>query len=115
MIVCDHCQRYATSACQNCGYFSTLYGSITGEYSGEWVTPEEADRELREMFPEDFHGKFVTKLILAYRFASRVILPFLLYEKWNRPRQYIKGAYYPWEHQATSLPPREIPETGLPF
>ena len=115
MIVCDHCQRYATSACQNCGYFSDLYGSITGDYYGERVTPEEADRELREMFPEDFHGKFVTKMILAYRFVSRVLLPFLLYEKWNRPRQYIKGAYYPWEYQVASLPPREIPESGLPF
>lgn len=115
MIVCDHCRRYATSACQNCGYFSDLYGSITGDYSGGWVTPEEADCELREMFPEDFHGKFATKMILAYRFVSRVLLPFLLYEKWNRPRQYIKGAYYPWEHQAAILPPREIPDTGLPF
>ena len=115
MIVCDHCRRYATSACRNCGYCSELYGSITGEYSGEWVTPEEADRELREMFPEDFHGKFTTKLILAYRFVSRVLLPFLLYEKWNRPRQYIKGAYYPREHQRPLDNQKPSDDANLPF
>ena len=115
MIVCDHCRRYATSACRNCGYCSELYGSITGEYSGKWVTPEEADRELREMFPEDFHGKFTTKLILAYRFVSRVLLPFLLYEKWNRPKQYIKGAYYPWEHQTPSDGQKPSGDANLPF
>ncbi len=49
MIVCDHCRRYATSSCRSCGYFSDIYGSITGDYYGEQVTPEEADRELREM------------------------------------------------------------------
>ena len=106
MIVCDHCRRYATSACRNCGYCSELYGSITGE---------EADRELREMFPEDFHGKFTTKLILAYRFVSRVLLPFLLYEKWNRPRQYIKGAYYPWEHQRPLDNQKPSDDANLPF
>ena len=102
MIVCDHCRRYATSYCRTCIYFSDIYGSMTGDYYVKQVTPEEADRELREMFPEDFHGKFATKMILAYRFVSRVLLPFFLYKKWNRPRQYIKGAYYPWEHQTPS-------------
>lgn len=82
---------------------------MTGDYYVEQVTPEEADHELHELYPEDFHGKFATKVILAYRFVSRVLLPFLLYEKWNRPRQYIKGAYYPWEHQAPSG------DTNLPF
>ena len=90
MIVCDHCQRYATSTCQNCGYFSDLYGSITGEYSGGWV-------------------------ILAYRFVSRVLLPFLLYKKWNRPRQYIKGAYYPWEHQRPVDNQKPSDNANLPF
>ena len=115
MIVCDHCRRYATSACRNCGYCSELYGSITGEYSGEWVNTEEADRELREMFPEDFNGKLNTKLILAYRFVSLFLLPFLLYEKWNRSRQYIKGAYYPWEHQTPSDNQKPSGDANLPF
>ena len=79
------------------------------------VTPEEADHELRELYPEDFHGKFTTKLILAYRFVSRVLLPFLLYEKWNRPRQYIKGAYYPWEHQTPSDNQKPSGDANLPF
>ena len=115
MIVCDHCRRYATSYCRSCIYFSDIYGSITGDYYGERVTPEEADRELREMFPEDFHGKFATKMILAYRFVSRVLLPFLLYEKWNRPRQYIKGAYYPWEHQHPLDNQKQSDNANLPF
>ena len=115
MIVCDHCRRYATSYCRSCIYFSDIYGSITGDYYGERVTPEEADRELREMFPEDFHGKFATKMILAYRFVSRVLLPFLLYEKWNRPRQYIKGAYYPWEHQRPLDNQKQSDNANLPF
>ena len=115
MIVCDHCRRYATSSCRSCVYFSDIYGSITGDYYGERVTPEGADRELREMFPEDFHGKFATKMILAYRFVSRVLLPFLLYEKWNRPRQYIKGAYYPWEHQTQSDGQKPSGDANLPF
>ena len=115
MIVCDHCRRYATSYCWSCIYFSDIHGSITGDYYGERVTPEEADRELREMFPEDFHGKFATKMILAYRFVSRVLLPFLLYEKWNRPRQYIKGAYYPWEHQRPLDNQKPSDNANLPF
>ena len=115
MIVCDHCRRYATSACRSCIYFSDIYGSITGDYYVEQVTPEEADHELHELYPEDFHGKFATKMILAYRFVSRVLLPFLLYEKWNRPRQYIKGAYYPWEHQAPSDNQKPSGDTNLPF
>ena len=115
MIVCDHCRRYATSYCRSCIYFSDIYGSITGDYYGERVTPEEADRELREMFPEDFHGKFATKMILAYRFVSRVLLPFLLYEKWNRPRQYIQGAHYPWEHQRPLDNQKPSDNANLPF
>ena len=115
MIVCDHCRRYATSACRSCIYFRDIYASITGDYYVEQVTPEEADRALREMFPEDFHGKFATKMILAYRFVSRVLLPFLLYEKWNRPRQYIKGAYYPWEHQRPLDNQKPSDNANLPF
>lgn len=88
---------------------------MTGDYYVEQVTPEEADHELHELYPEDFHGKFATKVILAYRFVSRVLLPFLLYEKWNRPRQYIKGAYYPWEHQAPSDNQKPSGDTNLPF
>jgi hypothetical protein len=76
-------------------YFSEIYGSITGEYYGEQVSDEEAYRTLNEMYPEDFHSPFVTMMIRAYRFVSRVLMPFLLYEKWNRPRQYVKGKYYP--------------------
>ncbi len=67
------------------------------------------------IFPEDFHGKIATKMILAYRFVSSVLLPFLLYEKWNRPRQYIKGAYYPWEHQYPSDKPIPLDNITLPF
>ena len=115
MIVCDHCRRYATSACRSCIYFSDIYANIKGEYYVEQVTPEEADHELRELYPEDFHGKFATKLILAYRFVSRVLLPFLLYEKWNRSRQYIKGAYYPWEHQTPSDNQKPSDDANLPF
>ena len=81
----------------------------------EQVTPEEADHELHELYPEDFHGKFATKVILAYRFVSRVLLPFLLYEKWNRPKQYIKGAYYPWEHQTQSDGQKPSGDANLPF
>ena len=113
MIVCDRCRRYATSCCRNCLYFGDIYGSITGDSYGEHVSDEEAYRVLNEMYPEDFHGKFATKIILAYRFVSRVLLPFLLYEKWNRPRQYVKGKYYP-----PFNPPKELIPSGdeeLPF
>ena len=115
MIVCDRCRRYATSACRSCIYFSDIYANIKGEYYVEQVTPEEADHELRELYPEDFHGKFATKMILAYRFVSRVLLPFLLYEKWNRPIQYIKGAYYPWEHQRPVDNQKPSDDAILPF
>lgn len=94
MNVCARCQRYATSCCRQCVYFSEIYGSITGDYYGEQVSDEEAYKRLNEMYPEDFHGPFVTKMIRTYRFVSRVLMPFLLYEKWNRPRQYVKGKYY---------------------
>lgn len=87
MIVCDRCQRYATSCCRDCAYFSEIYGSITGDYYGEQVSDEEAYRVLNEMYPEDFHGRFATMMIRTYRFVTRWIIPFLLYEKWNRPRQ----------------------------
>lgn len=76
-------------------YFSEIYGSITGDYYGEQVSDEEAYNRLNEMYPEDFHIPFVTKMIRAYRFASRVLMPFLIYEKWNRPRQCVKGKHYP--------------------
>lgn len=95
MNVCDRCRHYATSCCRNCIYFSEIYGSITGDYYGEQVSDEEAYRELTEMYPEDFHSPLVTKMIRAYRFVSRVLMPFLLYEKWNRQRQYVKGKHYP--------------------
>lgn len=98
MIVCDHCKHYATSDCRSCGYFSSLYGSITGDYYGTQVTPEEADRELREMFPEDYHCKAVVKLIYVWRIVWRDFVPFMLYERWNRPRQYDPNKYYPWRH-----------------
>ena len=90
MNVCDRCQRYATSCCRECAFFSEIYGSITGDYYGEQVSDEEAYKILEEMYPEDFHGPFVTKIILAYRFITRAVIPFFLYEKWNRPRQVIK-------------------------
>lgn len=54
-------------------------------------------------------------MILAYRFVSRVLLPFILYEKWNRPRQYIKGAYYPWEHQRPLDNQKQSDNANLPF
>ena len=95
MIVCDRCERYATPCCRNCVYFSEIYGSITGDYCGQHVSEKEAYKILNELYPEDFHSPFVTKIIRAYRFVSRVLMPFLLYEKWNRPRQYVKGKYYP--------------------
>ena len=87
MIVCDRCNRYASSCCRDCFYFDAIYGSITGDYVGQRVTAAEADRELREMFPEDFHCMFVARAIRMYRFVARVVVPFLLYDKWNRPRQ----------------------------
>lgn len=95
MNVCDRCRRYATSCCRQCVYFSEIYGSITGDYYGEQVSDEEAYKRLNEMYPEDFHSPFVTKMIRTYRFVSRVLMPFLLYEKWNRPRQYHRNTYYP--------------------
>jgi hypothetical protein len=76
-------------------YFGDIYGSITGDSYGDHVSDEEAYRVLNEMYPEDFHSPFVTKIIRAYRFVSRVLMPFLIYEKWNRPRQYMKGKHYP--------------------
>jgi hypothetical protein len=94
-------------------YFSEIYGSITGDYYGEQVSDEEAYRELNELYPEDFHSPFVAKMIRAYRFVSRVLLPFLLYEKWNRPRQYVKGKYYP----PFNIPMEDSPsgDEELPF
>lgn len=94
MNVCDRCRRYATSCCRTCLYFSEIYGSITGDYYGEHVSDDEAYKRLNEMYPEDFHSPFVTKMIRLYRFVSRVLMSFLLYENWNRPRQYVKGKHY---------------------
>ena len=101
MNVCDRCRRYATSCCRDCVYFSEIYGSITGDYYGEQVSNEEAYKRLNEMYPEDFHSPFVTKMIQAYRFVSRVLMPFLIYEKWNRPRQCVKRKHC---HPSTLIP-----------
>ena len=90
MIVCDHCQRYATSCCSECAFFSEIYGSITGDYYGKPVSDKEAYQILNELYPEDFHGPFATKIIRIYRFVTRWLIPFFLYEKWTRPRQVIK-------------------------